>query len=100
MSWAVVIGSLAALASMISFSPQAWKIIKSRRTDGISAAAYSITVAAFALWISYGVLIGDWPLIVSNGVCLLLSGFILIMTLLPQAQKDDVAKRIDPEQSA
>ena len=100
MSWVTVIGSLAALASMVSFSPQAWKIIKSRNTDGISAAAYSITVTAFALWISYGILIGDWPLIVSNGVCLVLSGFILIMTLLPQAQKDDVAKVIDPEPSA
>lgn len=99
MNWAAVIGSLAALASMVSFSPQAWKIIRSRRTDGLSPATYSITVAAFALWICYGVLIGEWPLIVSNGICLLLSGFILLMTLLPQAQKNDVAKQIDPEPS-
>ncbi len=97
MTWEVLIGSLATLASIISFSPQAWKIIRSRRTDGISAASYSITVAAFTLWILYGVLIGEWPLIVSNGICLLLSGFILVMTLLPQAQVDEVAKRIDPE---
>lgn len=100
MNWAIAIGSLAALTSTISFSPQAWKIIRSRRTDGISSATYSITVAAFALWIVYGVLIGEWPLIVSNGICLLLSGFILVMTLLPQAQKDDVAKKIDPKSSA
>lgn len=97
MNWAVVIGSLAALASMVSFSPQAWKIIKSRRTDGISAATYSITVAAFALWVAYGAMIGEWPLIVSNAVCLALSGFILVMTLLPQREKEDVAKRLDPE---
>jgi MtN3 and saliva related transmembrane protein len=97
MDWAVVVGSLAALASMVSFSPQAWRIIKSRRTDGISSMAYSITVAAFALWVLYGVLIGEWPLIVSNFVCLLLSAFILVMTLLPQREKNDVAKALDPE---
>ena len=96
MAWIDVVGSLAALASMVSFSPQAWRIIKSRRTDGLSAAAYSITVAAFALWVTYGVLLGQWPLIVSNGVCLLLSGFILTMTLLPQREKDEVAKSLDP----
>jgi MtN3 and saliva related transmembrane protein len=97
MSWAVVIGSLAAVASMVSFAPQAWRIIKSRRTDGISPSAYSITVAAFALWVLYGALLSQWPLIVSNFVCLVLSAFILVMTLLPQREKNDVAKALDPE---
>jgi MtN3 and saliva related transmembrane protein len=97
MNWVVVVGSLAALASMVSFSPQAWRIIRSRRTDGISAASYSITVVAFALWVLYGVLLGEWPLIVSNFVCLVLSGFILVMTLLPQREKDSVANVLDPE---
>lgn len=91
-----VIGSLAALASMVSFSPQAWRIIKSRRTDGLSPATYSITVAAFALWVVYGVMLGRWPLVVSNAVCLLLSGFILVMTLLPPRVKAEVAKALDP----
>jgi MtN3 and saliva related transmembrane protein len=82
---------------MVSFSPQAWRIIKSRDTSGLSAASYSITVAAFALWVAYGVAEGRWPLIVSNAVCLVLSGFILAMTLLPQRAKDKVAERLDPE---
>lgn len=97
MSWAVVVGSLAALASMVSFAPQAWRIIKSRRTEGISPAAYSITVAAFALWVLYGALIAEWPIIVSNFICLVMSVFILAMTLLPQREKNDVAKALDPE---
>lgn len=96
MGWIDVIGSLAAVASMVSFSPQAWRIIKSRRTDGLSAATYSITVAAFALWATYGAMLGQWPLVVSNGVCLLLAGFILVMTLLPQREKSEVAKTLDP----
>jgi MtN3 and saliva related transmembrane protein len=97
MDWATIIGSLAALASMTSFTPQAWKIIKSKHTSDISAATYSLTVGGFALWISYGVLLGQWPIIVANAVCLALSGFILAMTILPPRQKREVAKRLDPD---
>ncbi len=91
-----IVGLLAALASMTSFSPQAWKIIKSGNSDGLSAVAYSITVLAFALWIAYGVMLGQWPLIVSNGVCLILSGFILVMTMLPRRETHEVAAKLDP----
>ncbi len=91
-----IVGLLAALASMTSFSTQAWKIIKSGNSDGLSAVAYSITVLAFALWIAYGVMLGQWPLIVSNGVCLILSGFILVMTMLPRRETQEVAAKLDP----
>jgi MtN3 and saliva related transmembrane protein len=96
MDWATIVGFLAALASTISFTPQAWKIIRSRDTEGISAAMYAITVAGFALWLCYGVMLARWPIILSNGICLALSGFILVMTLLPQRKKDEVAKSLDP----
>ena len=87
----VLLGYLAALASMASFVPQAWKIIRSRQTRGISAGMYLLTVSAFGLWLVYGVLLKQWPLVVSNAVCFGLSAFILVMTLLPQARKDKVA---------
>jgi MtN3 and saliva related transmembrane protein len=97
MDWVTIVGFLAALASTISFSPQAWKIIKSRDTEGISATSYAITTTAFALWLAYGIMLGRWPLILANGICLLLAGFILAMTLLPQAKKERVADTLDPE---
>ena len=91
-----VIGSLAAICSTASFAPQAWKIIKSRDTGSISRRMYVVTVVGFALWLAYGVLRGEWPLIVPNGICLVLSGFILAMTMLPQRRKEAVADAIDP----
>lgn len=96
MEWTTIVGLLAAIASTISFSPQAWKIIRSRDTDGISAVSYAITSAAFALWLAYGVMLERLPLILSNAICLLLSSFILVMTLLPQRYKDSVADKLDP----
>jgi len=91
-----IIGLLAALASTTSFVPQAWKIIKSRDTSSISASMYGVTVAGFFLWAIYGMRLGSWPLIVTNSICLALSGFILVMKLLPQQQKDAIADKIDP----
>jgi MtN3 and saliva related transmembrane protein len=95
--WVSIVGFLAATASTISFSPQAWKIIKSRDTEGLSSISYAITATAFALWLAYGVMLGSWPLILSNGICLALSSFILVMTLLPQSKKERVASSLDPE---
>jgi len=95
--WVTIVGFAAATASMISFSPQAWKIIKSRDTEGLSASSYAITATAFALWLAYGVMLGRWPLILSNAICLALSGFILVMTLLPQRKKEQVAETLDPD---
>lgn len=58
---------------------------------------YSVTVVGFALWLVYGVARVEWPLIVTNGVCLALSAFILVMKLLPNRKTREVAKAIDPE---
>ena len=91
-----IVGALAALCSTTSFAPQAWKIIKSRDTSGISSRMYMVTVVGFAIWLAYGIMKGEWPLIVTNGICLVLSGFILTMKLLPKPKKDAVADALDP----
>lgn len=89
-------GTLAALCSTISFVPQAWRIVRTRDTAAISPMTYSLTVTGFALWTAYGVGLGEWPLIVTNSICFVLSAFILVMKLLPQARKEAVADTIDP----
>jgi MtN3 and saliva related transmembrane protein len=93
---ATLVGAAATLCSVTSFVPQAWKVIRTRDTAGISAKMYGITVVGFALWFSYGLLLGRWPLIITNGICLLLSGFILTMKLLPRRKREEVAEALDP----
>jgi MtN3 and saliva related transmembrane protein len=89
-----LIGAVAAVCSTASFAPQAWKIIKTRDTKSISTGMYLLTVGAFAAWLAYGVLLRQWPLIAANGICFLLSAFILTMKLLPQKKKNAVADKI------
>ena len=96
METVTIIGYLAALCSMTSFTPQAWKIIKTRSTSGISAPMYAITVLGFAFWLTFGFMKDEWPIIITNGVCLGLSAFILVMTVLPREKKNAVADVLDP----
>lgn len=93
---ATLLGFLAAICSTVSFAPQAWKIIRSRRTQDISTRMYVVTVTGFALWLAYGIVLGEWPLMLSNAFCLLLSGFILVMKLSPQRVKEEIADTVDP----
>ena len=94
---APVLGWMATAASVTSFMPQAWKIIRTRQTEDISVGMYLLTVSGFLLWTGYGVALGAWPLIVTNAICASLSAFILVMTLLPPRERDAVADTLDPE---
>ncbi len=96
MSAVTVVSLFAATLSMVSFVPQAWVIIRSRNTDGISLRMYLITVAGFICWLTYGVLLLQWAIIAQNVVCLCLASFILTMKMLPQPTKEAVADAIDP----
>lgn len=96
MDAATLIGTFASLASVTSFTPQAWKIIKSRHTDDISAGMYMLTVSGFALWTAYGILLAKWPIIITNAICFVLAGFILTMKLLSPREKNKLADVLDP----
>jgi MtN3 and saliva related transmembrane protein len=73
------VGVAAGLCSMASFTPQLIKIAREKRAQGVSLRTYIVTVIGFVLWIAYGVLLGSWPVAVSNAVNLLLAGGILVL---------------------
>ena len=97
MNAVTVVSMFAATLSMVSFVPQAWTVIRSRNTDDISLNMYVITVAGFVAWLSYGILMMQWAIIVQNVICLGLSSFILTMKLLPRRQKEAVADALTPD---
>ena len=76
-----VVGSAGTICSITSFAPQIIKIWKERDATSVSLRTYAVTVAGFALWILYGVMLGSWPVAVSNTVCLAMAGAVLIMKL-------------------
>jgi MtN3 and saliva related transmembrane protein len=73
------VGVVAALLSITSFAPQIIKIWREKDAASVSLRAYVVTVVGFSCWIAYGALIRAWPVIASNGACLLMSGAVLVL---------------------
>jgi MtN3 and saliva related transmembrane protein len=81
MPLATLIGLVAACLTTIAYAPQAIKTWRTRSTGDISLGMFALMVTGVALWLVYGVMIGDLPLILGNGVTLSLSGAILVLKL-------------------
>ncbi len=76
-----LVGYLAAILTTVSFVPQAWLVWRTRRTENLSLAMYTVFATGVALWLIYGIAIGSWPVVIANAVTLILAGFILVMKL-------------------
>ncbi|MGB4115607.1 MAG: SemiSWEET transporter [Polaromonas sp.] len=75
------IGSVAAVLTTASFALQTWHSYKTRDVGGISLGMYSVFTLGVALWLVYGVLLQSWPMVIANGITLLLAAAILGMKL-------------------
>ncbi len=74
-----IVGSLAAISTTIAFVPQAIHSYKTRDLSGISLPMYSMFTFGVAMWLIYGLLQHDWPIIIANAITLCLSAMILIL---------------------
>jgi MtN3 and saliva related transmembrane protein len=91
-----LLGVLAATASVVSFVPQAWKVVRTRKTDELATGMWVLNVTGFALWTAYGVTRGQWAIIVPNAICLVFATFILVMKLVSSSTKHAIADKLDP----
>ncbi|MCG2585261.1 SemiSWEET transporter [Massilia sp. TS11] len=82
-----LLGFLAACCTTFSFLPQVWLVWKRRSAEGVSLGMYLIFTIGVALWFLYGLLIGAWPVILANGVTLILAGTVLVMKWLFDRQR-------------
>ena len=81
MSKLTFLGLAAAYCTTIAFVPQLVKTWKTRSTADISLGMFLVLVIGIILWLAYGMLLGDVPLIVANGITLVLAGIILVFKL-------------------
>ena len=70
MDFVIALGLFGAVLTTISLLPQLIKTFKTRSTKDISTSMLALLGAAFFVWLIYGVLIKDIPLIVANSFAL------------------------------
>jgi MtN3 and saliva related transmembrane protein len=75
------IGGCAALFTSLSYIPQVRKAWPRDSTADLSLNMLSVLTAGLVLWVCYGLLKGDWILMLANAVGAGLSGSVLIFKI-------------------
>ncbi|WP_437624800.1 SemiSWEET transporter [Sorangium sp. So ce1151] len=75
------LGLVAASLTTISFLPQVLRTLRTRDTSSISVGMYATLVTGVGLWLIYGLLTGDVPIIIANAITFVLSGMVFILKL-------------------
>jgi MtN3 and saliva related transmembrane protein len=76
-----MVGALAAILTTAAFIPQAIKTIRTRDTSGLSLSMYVLLLAGVTLWMVYGIILGSWPLILSNAIVLVPQSLVMAILL-------------------
>ena len=76
-----MVGFSASLLSILNQFPQAIKVFTTKDTHSISLVMYCIVVVCITLWLVYGILLKDAPLIWANALSLIPISYIFIMKL-------------------
>jgi MtN3 and saliva related transmembrane protein len=77
----VWVSAIAAVLTTAAFVPQAVHIIRYKETRAISLVMYVAFASGVALWLVFGIMIGNWPIMLSNGITLMLTLAIVGMKL-------------------
>ena len=76
-----LVGIIAGTLTTLAFVPQVWRVWKTRSTRDISLSMYLVFTTGVAFWLAYGLLLGAWPIIVTNVITLALTGTVLGLKL-------------------
>lgn len=70
-----------------SFVPQALLTLRTRDVSGISLGMYGAFTAGVALWLVYGVVLRQWPIVAANAVTLALATVILTTKIVVERRQ-------------
>jgi len=76
-----LIGLAAAFCTTIAFMPQVIRAWRTRSTTDLSLSMFLVFTTGIFLWLVYGLILQDVPLIAANGTTFVLSGTILYLKL-------------------
>lgn len=79
MNTVAVIGIVAGVFTSASLLPQLIKIIKEKKVEDLSMTMFVSLLIGIILWVVYGLLRDDWPIVITNGLSVVLNLFILVL---------------------
>lgn len=77
--WVMILGLVAGIFTTIAVLPQLLKAWRTKKVKDVSLGTYLVLIMGLALWIVYGIILKDFPIIATNGTALVLNGIMLWM---------------------
>lgn len=81
MDYIQILGLVAAVFTTGANFPQTYKVIKTKSTKSLSTSSFVMLFCGSIIWVIYGFLRDDIPVILANGIAGCLHGTILFMKL-------------------
>ena len=82
-----LIGILAGIFTTLAVLPQIHKAITTKKIEDVSVSMFVILCIGVGLWTVYGILKMDWPIIITNGISLILNGIMLKIVWFQDSDK-------------
>lgn len=76
-----IIGMIGATLTTVAFLPQAVKTIRTKNTRDLSLFMFLLLGTGVIMWLIYGILIGDLPIIFANAITFFLVSTIIVMKI-------------------
>lgn len=73
-----LIGTIAGIMTSISMIPQLLKVLKEKKVENISLLMLIVLLLGVCLWVVYGIMNEEWPIILSNGFSVLVNSILII----------------------
>lgn len=77
-----IIGFIAGILTTVAVLPQLIKSWKTKKVMDISPFMFVLLLGGVGLWVVYGIIINDYPIILTNGISFLLNSSMLLIMLL------------------
>lgn len=79
MNWTTILGLVAGICTTAAVIPQLLKAWKTKKVGDVSPGMFFVLITGLALWTIYGVIRNDLPIILTNGVALVLNSLMLYL---------------------
>jgi len=74
----MIIGIIAGILTSISMLPQLVKVLKEKNSDNLSISMLVVLLIGVSLWVIFGFMKNEWPIIISNLFSVCVNSILLI----------------------
>ena len=82
-----ILGTIAGILTSVAMLPQLFKVLKEKSVENLSVVMLLVLISGVTLWVVYGILKKEWPIILSNAFSVVINTILVICHFLFKKNK-------------